>query len=131
MTAFVDTSALLAMLDADDVNHDRAREVWLALVAAREQLTTTNYVAVETLSLVQRRFGMDTFRRMALELLAVLDLHWVDAEVHRAGLTAVLAANRRRLSLVDCTSFEIMMRNGLRRAFAYDQDFNDQGFEVL
>ena len=55
----------------------------------------------------------------------------VEAEVHAAALGAFLAAGQRGLSLVDCTSFEVMRRGGIRRAFTLDADFLRQGFEVL
>lgn len=54
---------------------------------------------------------------------------WITEEDHRGGVQALLAAGRRELSLVDCTSFLVMRRLGLRAAFAFDADFEDQGFE--
>ncbi len=58
MTAFVDTSALLAVLHAADANHARAARSWRRLVEADERLVTTSYVLVETLALLQHRFGL-------------------------------------------------------------------------
>ncbi len=48
MTAYVDPSALLAVLDADDRNHPAARGAWKGLVEGDEWLITSNYVLVET-----------------------------------------------------------------------------------
>jgi predicted nucleic acid-binding protein len=36
---------------------------------------------------------------------------------------------RRHLTLVDCASFESMRRLTVRRAFAFDRHFEEQGFE--
>jgi predicted nucleic acid-binding protein len=47
-----------------------------------------------------------------------------------AGLAAMLTANRKELSLVDCVSFEVMRRRDVTRAFALDTDFASQGFLV-
>jgi predicted nucleic acid-binding protein len=46
-------------------------------------------------------------------------------------VTASLAAPRRRVSLVDWASFELMRRRGIERAFAFDRDFSTQGFEIV
>ncbi len=43
-------------------------------------------------------------------------------------MAALCAAGRRRLSLVDCTSFEVMRRHGIEEALALDDDFARQGF---
>ena len=40
MMIFVDTSALFAILSADDENHLKAKEVWLDLLTRDEELVT-------------------------------------------------------------------------------------------
>jgi len=61
----------------------------------------------------------------------LLHIEWVDETLHQAGVVALLTANRRQLSLVDCISFETMRRLGLDTAFAFDQHFVEQGFRCL
>ncbi len=131
MTVFVDTSALLAVLDADDAGHARAARVWAQLLEDDEPLVTTNYVLVEVYALVQRRLGLEAVRLLATDFAPLLEVQWVDETTHAAALGALLAAGQRGLSLVDCTSFEVMRRSGVRRAFAIDADFGRQGLEVL
>jgi predicted nucleic acid-binding protein len=65
------------------------------------------------------------------DLLVPIQVVWVDDDLHRAGVTALLAALRRQISLVDRVSFELMLRRGLERAFAFDRDFARQGFETV
>jgi predicted nucleic acid-binding protein len=43
----------------------------------------------------------------------------------------LLAANRRSLSLVDCTSFEVMRQAGLDTVFTFDLHFREMGFKVI
>ena len=45
--------------------------------------------------------------------------------------SALLTANRRQLSLVDCISFEMMRRLEIKTAFTHDRDFAERGFECL
>ena len=129
MTVFVDTSGIFAVLDADDRHHDEAEHLWKQLVLKMEQLVCTNYVLIESFALVQRRLGMRAARTLEEDILPLVRVHWVEEADHRSGMAAFLTAGRRDLSLVDCVSFVIMRRLDVKLAFAFDQDFQDQGFE--
>lgn len=131
MSVFVDTSALLAILDADDPHHPKARKVWDHLISHVENLLSTNYVLVETFALVQNRLGMEAVRCLEQDILPLVRIAWITEADHRAAVTALLTAGRRQLSLVDCASFVIMRHLDIQRAFAFDDDFNRQGFETL
>ena len=50
------------------------------------------------------------------------------ADQHDAGVSAALTASRKKLSVVDCVSFETMRRLGIRSAFCFDAHFAEQGF---
>jgi len=127
----VDTSALYAVLDADDERHVAAGAEWNRLLAARAPLHTTNYVLVETTALLQNRIGMDGVRTLAADVLPLLSVHWMDEGLHRSANHALLVSARESLSLVDCTSFETMRRLGLESVFCFDPHFAEQGFTVV
>jgi predicted nucleic acid-binding protein len=48
--------------------------------------------------------------------------------MHAQSVAAALAANRRRLSLVDCVSFTVCRRLNIDRVSAFDPHFDEQGF---
>jgi hypothetical protein len=52
---------------------------------------------------------------------------WVDEPLHRAALAAHRGTGAS-VSLVDNVSFEVMRREGIDQAFAFDADFEAQGF---
>jgi uncharacterized protein len=133
MTAclFVDTSALIALLNADDRFHAPARAAWTQWLADDAALWTSNYVLVETSALVQHRIGVDGLRVLYDTLLPVVRVAWVDEETHDLALAALFAAGRRQLSLVDCTSFQVMRRLSIGHAFTFDPHFQHHGIEVL
>lgn len=128
---YVDTSAFLAVLDADDANHGAAKEIWASLLADDVQLVVNNYVLVETVALAQSRLGVLAARDFHEVIVPLLEVDWVSAEQHLAAMTTLLVANRRRLSLVDCASFATAHRYGIRRVFAFDAHFAEQGFACL
>ena len=131
MTIYVDTSALIALLDASEAKHAACAREWKRLLAEDASLVTSNYVIVETCAVAQRRLGMNAVRSLTTDFMPLLAIDWVDESVHGAGHAAMLTANRKELSLVDCVSFEIMRRRDVATALALDSDFTDQGFSVV
>ena len=131
MTVFVDTSAFLAVLGADDLNHSAAKILWESLLEGGTDLVTHSYVLVETSALVLRRLGLEALRVFETDIVPVLHVVWVTPDVHEAAVGAHLLAARRALSLVDCVSFEVMRRAGLRSAFAFDSHFSEFSYVIL
>jgi len=128
---YIDTSALLAVLNQEDSNHSTAKKTWLSFLETGELLLTNNYVLIESIAIIQNRLGVKNVRRMTGELLPVIEVDWLDPAQHESALNDVLTANRRNLSLVDCASFETMRRLRIEAAFTFDDHFKEQGFTVI
>lgn len=128
MTVFLDTSGLYAVFDRDDANHSRAKNAWVEWLREGAVLLTNNYVLLETAALLQHRIGVAAVRALHEEVTPLLQVDWISEEQHRAGVEAVLAAARKKLSLVDCLSFQTMRSRGVRTVFCFDQHFREQGF---
>ena len=126
----VDTSAFYALLDGDDACHTRAVERWEKEPPGEGSLVTTNYIVLETMTLLKARLGMDAARTFHDAILPVLRLEWIDEGVHARSVSAFLAADRKGPSLVDFSSFEIMRRLGIRSAFTFDRHYRRYGFDT-
>lgn len=126
MKVFVDTSALMAALDAEDPHHAEAQADLRDLLAIHE-LITHNYIHLEADALVRRRLGRNAAVDLHERLLPALATIWVGEATHRRALAALRAADRRG-SLVDYVSFEVMADAGITNALAYDRDFEARGF---
>lgn len=131
MSVFLDTSAILPLLDADDEDHRSVRDSMDRLLDAQDGLLTSNYVVVESAALLQRRIGLEAVEALRGRVLPLLEVIWVDPGLHEAAFAALVAAGRRGLSLVDWVSFEAMRREGIVTALALDDDFAAQGFAVV
>ncbi len=131
MNIFVDTAAFLAVLNANDRFHPAAKQTWKEILSPEKTFFTSNYIILETTALLQHRFGIEALRLFENDILPVFETVWVDETIHKQGLSALLTANRRNLSLVDCTSFEIIRQRGLDAVFTFDPHFLEQGFNVI
>ena len=105
--------------------------MWENLLRREELLIVTNYVLLETIALAQRRHGIPFVQNFQLSAVPILSIYWVDASTHALSVAALLAANRRQLSLVDCTSFQVMRQLGIDTVFAFDEHFAEQQFVCI
>jgi uncharacterized protein len=128
---FVDTSALFALVNLNDENYERALLAWKDAIQRGAALVTNNYVIVECFSLLQNRLGIGAVRELNLKIVPLLQMEWINEQQHSIVVQSVLSANRRQLSLVDCSSFETMRRLKIEKIFTFDDHFREQGFEVI
>lgn len=119
---FVDTSAFFALADQTDRFHSLA----VRFVETNERLlVTSNMVVHETITLIRMRLGYEQAVKVGRRLFdeTVTPLIRVTATDERKAWDTFMRYHDKRFSFVDCTSFVLMQRLGIRAAFAFDQDF--------
>lgn len=126
---FVDTSAFFALSYIEDPNHKFAQGILERLLGGQEELVTTNYILTECFALIQRRFGFETVRAFYRDVYKLCRVLWVSQSQHERSAKAFIQQASPRYSFVDCVSFEMMKANGVRRFFAFDDDFQKAGFQ--
>jgi uncharacterized protein len=138
LTTFVDSSVLFAAARARDGKHKRALEILGSLKGHAP--VTTDHIVVETWLLLNRRYGhsdaMTFWRGIPTTPLGVETTTQIDLERAR-GIAQVW--EDQEFSIVDCTSFVVMERLGIRRVATFDDDFaiyrygrdRTKAFEVL
>jgi hypothetical protein len=125
---FVDTSAFLAALDKGDKYHTEAEKRWLSLSKSPSELWTTDYVRLESWSLIQRRLGAEAVMAFQDDWLPLCKIHEVGRDGFERAAAQWRIAQRRNLSLVDLTSFDAMRQLAIRTALAFDQHFQEMGY---
>jgi len=128
---FVDTSALYALISTEDQNIAHAVTTWENMLEQGDILFTNNYVLVECFALIQNRLGIEFTRALQSNLVPFLQIDWIGEQQHISSVNDVITANRRQLSIVDCSSFESMRRLGIEKVFTFDDHFREQGFDVI
>jgi len=124
---FLDTSAIYALADKADLNHITAYKKFDLASKSGERFLLHNYVLIESTALLQARLGLPS-ALLFLEDAQVFEVEWVDLELHEEAVKELERVGKRGISLVDCTSFIVMRRRDVKKAFAFDPDFHDQGF---
>ena len=125
-----DSSAILALIDADDADHRRAVAVARRIVVRARPAFVTNYVEVEAHALLLRKLG----RGMAREWLlgASLPVLRATPEEERRAKEILATHADKDWSLCDAISFAVMIARGVKAAFSFDRHFRQFGrFEVL
>lgn len=131
MSAFLDTSALYALLVRTEERHADVVRAFRKLLEERRTLWTTSYVLVETVALLQHRIGLAPVRDFVEHVVPLLSVEWVSEALHRKGTERLLREDRRHLSLVDCVSLEFIRSQGLRDVLALDTEFAQAGCRLL
>jgi predicted nucleic acid-binding protein len=127
---FADTSAFFSLSYPQDPNHASAKAIIERIMEAGDPLVTHNYILVESYSLMHRRLGIATARQFYKDVHQMGRVLWVSQSQHERASKAYVGQEGSRYSFVDCVSFEIMKSHGIKRYFAFDDDFKRSGFEA-
>ena len=126
---FLDTSAIYALADKADPNHATAYKKFDLASKSGEIFLLHNYVLVESATLLQARLGLQS-ALLFLEDAQAFEVEWVDLDLQQEGVRELKKIGKRGISLVDCTSFLVMRRRDVKKVFAFDPDFQEQGFLI-
>ena len=123
----------MALFNPDDQHHALASAIARRFLSGG-RLVGTTLILGELHGLLLRRSGIKLARRVAAVLLDDPAYEWVEVSTTliRAALTRWLQKfDDQRFSLTDAVGFEVMRREGIAAAFAFDRDFVTAGFELL
>lgn len=120
-----DSSAILALLDADDADHARAVAVAHRIASEERPSFITNYIEAEAHALLLRKLG----RTVAREWLLRGGLPVVRAlPAEEQGAKEILARRTDKdWSLCDTISFAVLDARQVATAFAFDRHFRQYG----
>lgn len=133
MKVFVDTAAWIAVVNARDGLHEAAQDMMRDLRRQNALLLTTEFVLLE----VANALSAPAFRVRASNLIKELynlsnaQIIPVDALLFADGLKLYGERPDKEWSLTDCTSFIVMERENITRAFTSDNHFEQAGFVKL
>jgi predicted nucleic acid-binding protein len=128
---FVDTGAWYAAYVSSDPNHAAVKPL---IDEAATRLITTDFVLAESLNLLRARHEHPRATRLGRDLLAhgpAELVHLTPRDLEQAFIVFSTYLDKA-WSFIDCTSYVVMQRLGIREAIALDQHFRQMpGIAVL
>jgi predicted nucleic acid-binding protein len=130
---FVDTGAWIALAVTTDPLHRRAAETWDGLLRDGARAVTSVPVVLETFTFLERNAAREVALRWKDALATVPFFRLLECGVRdlKAAWSFFDRRDLHKLSAVDATSFVIMKREKIRRAFTFDHHFAKVGFQVV
>lgn len=131
-SVFVDTSAFVALRNAAEAEHERARAALSGLLAEGAALYTSNYVFAETYTALMVRVGREEAIEWGRRFRAsgAIELVHVEDDLEGDAWEILERHDDKRWSYVDATSFALIEREGNGEAFAFDAHFDQRGLRV-
>lgn len=132
--ALIDTGALLAVANPRDQYHEEAVAVGRRFLTSGGRWVGTPLVLAEFHGHLLQRRGHGAARAHLDRLLADPVHEWVEVSgelVREASERWLARFSDQAFSLTDAVSFEVMRRERLTHAFAFDHHFEVAGYERL
>lgn len=127
MSLLIDTSALIAVRNADDKNHKNAIKVMTdALKGKYGKVFVSDYVFDEAVTLAYIRTGSKKFAS-DIGIFArkrPINLRFIEPVDFDNAWELYLKYEDKHLSFTDCTNISLMERIGIETLFTFDKEFS-------
>ena len=136
MTAFIDSSAWLAIIDADHVHHLKAKEYFEYLLERDAKLVTNNVVIDETLDALKKLRGVELsvkFMQIIDEALLTIKLRmdWISRRVRRNAINNFLRSTNPNLHMRHFFIKETLKRKKVDIIFSFDQTLSEFNLPLM
>jgi uncharacterized protein len=131
MRLFVDTSAWLALNNKNDQYHDEAVSKITKVRQQKILLVTSEYVFDESVTIIRYRISHRAAVAFGDALINsnVASIEDITDEERLKAWVLFKKYRDKDLSFTDCTSFALMVKLKLQKAFSFDNHFKQVGFE--
>ncbi|MDN5311484.1 MAG: uncharacterized protein PWQ68_457 [Thermoanaerobacteraceae bacterium] len=135
MKVFIDSSAWIALVKRNDINHRKASDYFKTLIKDNALLITSNYVITESVNRILYDLDHDKAIKF-LELIEearnknFLKIARVDEKIDAQAIDLFKKYADQKISIVDMTSFYICKSLGVDKVFSFDRHFKVLGLVV-
>lgn len=126
---FVDSSGLFSVIDRKDPAHKKASSYFTSASAA---FVTTDYIFDEVVTLLRIKVSHPIAVEVGDKIIrGGIKLIDVSSEDREAAWDYFKKHRDKKYSFTDCTSFCLMKRLGIEKAFSFDKNFIQAGFSTV
>ena len=125
----VDTSAIYALIDADDSSHRAARAGLDRIRKRRDEPFITNFILAECHALLLARLGPEMARRWLSTSVWTIERSTAEDEDNAQDI--IVTHTDKSYSFTDAVSFAVIKRLRIRAALAFDRHFAQFGIELV
>lgn len=130
---FLDSSGLIALVNASDSWHAAAVDAWAEIIQSRVPLVTTSLILLEVgdgLSRVQLRSLAIAIRQRLLRFLPC-EVVLITPELESEGWKLYADRPDKSWGVTDCISMLVAQQRNVTQVFSADRHFAQAGFELL
>jgi predicted nucleic acid-binding protein len=128
---FLDSSALVAMADWRDPDHDAVTS-FIQAIKGQASLITTDYVLDETVTVVKKRYGYESAVQLGRKLRASNFCRYYVLTLEDEALTWATFEkySDKAWSYTDCSCLAVMQRLQITEVLSLDAHFRQMGVQV-
>jgi len=128
---FIDTSANFALVNKKDIDYQSAVKFLKEVAEKQCTLISTNFIIDETYTLIMRKIGREVAIKYIQDLRnSAVIIRVLQADEEKAW-DIILKHKDKNYTYTDATSFALMERLGIKKAFAFDKHFEQYGLQML
>jgi len=130
---FIDTSALIAIMNKKDQYHARAIDIFTATAKGKNSIIITSHVFAETITRIERKVSVKQAILAGKMLLNNNGIKIIipQEDIIDSAWNIFQKYQDQEFSFVECISFAVMKEMRITKAFAFDKHFKIVGFETL
>ena len=125
----VDASAVFALVDSSDHWHSAAKAELDNLRKARSEPLLTNFIVAECHALLLARLGSQLARNWLTN--NAWPVQRIMSEDEAKAISIISQYTDKTFSYTDATSFALMERLRIRKAFAFEPHFRQHGLHIV
>ena len=131
--AFIDTTFWIAFLNRRDQFHKEAED-YFKVALQRYKILTSTFIVYETITFINcllknHQLAIDFLDRIEeAQALGHINVLNVTDGIQEEALNLFRKIEDKDLSFIDCISFTLMKKEGIRKALTFDAHFEQIGF---